>query len=40
MINKEVRTYAKSLFNFVKFSSTPMCKNLYYSPTLIQIIFS
>ena len=40
MINKEVRTYAKIVFNFVKFSSTAMCKNLYYSPTLMKIIFS
>jgi len=40
MINKEVRTYAKTLFDFDRFSNTPMFKNLYYSPTTMKIIFS
>ena len=42
MINKEVRTYAKTSFNLnlVRFSSARMPKNLYHSPTLMKIIFS
>lgn len=40
MINNEVRTYAKTLFIFVRFSSTLMFKNLYYSPTSMKTIFS
>jgi hypothetical protein len=40
MINKGVSTNAKIVFNLVRFSSTRMPKNLYYSPTLMKIIFS
>ena len=40
MINKEIHTNTKVGFNLVRFSSTSMCKALYYSPTLMKIIFS